>query len=209
MKIKRRFNVVKINRMEFLSKYNIIIILTALFISGLMIGVYIFKDDNALVQNSIAQIFTRFYTQRSTQGLLATFSHSMLINMIFLASSFTFGMCCIGVPAICALPFIRGISFGVIAGHMYSSYGLDGVGHFMLTILPGAVLAVTLLLISCNESYKTAMDLLRMVTKGSTVSTGIIKRYLSVYLFIIGFTALASIIDMFLVRVFSSLFILG
>ncbi|MDR1630547.1 MAG: stage II sporulation protein M [Oscillospiraceae bacterium] len=209
MKIKRRFNVVRLNKMDFINKYNIMIILTVLFVCGIIIGVSIIKNDNAAMQSSIAQIFTKFYTSRSSQSMLSTFAHSMLINMIFLGGSFTFGMCCIGVPAVCALPFIRGISLGVITGYMYHTYALDGVGHFMLTMLPGAVFSVSLLLISCNESYKTAMDLLRMVTKGTVVQNGIIKRYLTVYLFLIGFTALASLLDMVLVKVFSGLFALG
>ncbi len=208
-KIKKRFNVVKIKKPEVLGKYNSMIILSALFIAGLIAGAMIIRQNDSYIMGKLDEIFISFHSTRAAQTMPETFANSILVNLSFLISAFFFGMSCIGLPFVCIIPILRGLAIGLSSGYLYMSFGLQGIGFFTLTILPGAVIAVTMLLISCNESLKTSVDLFRMLVNNGGGDSKLIKRYLSVYIIIISLTLLSGVIDMLAVKLFSALFALG
>jgi len=195
MKLKKRPKFARKKKFDALTHYNIIIIMTALFISGLIIGAIIVKNGDAALIAGLSRIFTGYRLARGGQSPLATFSSSMLINMLFLAASFTFGMCCVGAPAVCALPFIRGVGMGVVAAYIYNAHAFYGAGYFVLVLLPGAAVSISLMLISCNESYKTSVELLRFVNGSKQLQSGVVRRYLNAYLAIMALSAAGSLLD--------------
>jgi hypothetical protein len=61
------------------------------------------------------------------------------------------------------LPLFKGISLGIVCGHLYSAYRLAVIGYSAIIIMPGAVIMIAGMLFACRESLYMSFDTLRLV----------------------------------------------
>lgn len=188
-----------------LKEYHKLVLLTALFLAGTIIGALIIKNSENEIITTLTKIFENHQHSRTTQPMITTLFNSLLTNTSFLAICFTLGLCCVGKPIISLIPLIRGLGFGMISGYLYNN-DLSGIGYYVLIVFPGAVLASVALLLSCNESIRMSGDILAIITAKQQASTGKLRLYLSRYALIVLLSSTASIMDMLLTKAFSFLF---
>lgn len=126
-----------------------ILVLTVLFIIGIILGALFIKMNNDIYKELEKYVESYMYV-KTGQGIWEIFCNSMLSNITFLASSLFLAFSLIGYPIIIWVPFLRGLGFGAVCGFLYLNYKLSGFGYSILTILPGATLSSFALISVCN-----------------------------------------------------------
>ena len=184
------------------------IIALALFASGMIIGAGILRNGAVDSVSDFNYLFNSYTSSRASQNMLTTFFNSLIVNLMFVFFAFCSGVSCIGLPLSASLPFIRGLGTGMLAGYLYKNYAMSGIGYYLLTIFPGAVIAVSAMLVACNISSFMSADILATVISKKQSDPKELTDYMKKYLFIVLFTIGASAADCILTKAFSYLFLL-
>lgn len=182
------------------------IIILALFAAGVIIGSGLFRNSNSELANELTQVFNTFVSARENQKLYVTFFNSVVVNTVFLIIPFIFGLSCVGLPATAIIAVTKGLGLGIVAGYMFSSFAMSGIGYYLLTILPGAIIANSVLLLGCNCSLFMSADILSIVLSKKQPDANLLSTYIKKYTILLIGTFAASGIDAILTKAFSYLF---
>lgn len=182
------------------------IIILALFAAGVIVGSGIFRNGNSELSNELAQVFDTFVTARENQKLYVTFFNSAIINTVFLIIPFIFGLSCVGLPVTAIVAVTKGLGLGIVAGYMFSNFAMSGIGYYLLTIFPGAIIANSILLLGCNCSLFMSTDILSVILSKKQPDANMLSTYLKKYLILLIGSFAASAIDGILTKAFSYLF---
>lgn len=184
-----------------------ITLLTALFVSGLIVGAAIVKSSDTVLMQQISAIIQSYIEKRATQSFLILFVNSIIPIILFLYLSFSSGLCAIGMPLIAAIPVIKGLGTGIIGAYLYSVCEIDGVCYCLLLYFPASIISTAILIFACNESFFMSTDLFTILKdKHYSAPENIFRLYITRYCILVAFTLLCSIFDAFLVSSFSGLF---
>lgn len=135
------------------------IIIISLFAAGMIVGAGISRiADSSVVSDEFLKIFDTFIKNRSELKTSAVFVNSVLADSIILFISFWFGMHCVGLPFITIIPIIRGMGFGMLSGFLIFNYKINGIGYYLLTVFPGGVLSVVIMILSCISAVILSCD---------------------------------------------------
>lgn len=182
------------------------ILALALFAFGMIVGAGLLKSGSSDFIRDFTSVFDLYTEARNSQKIYTVFFHSIAVNTLFLVSAFGFGLSCIGLPVTVLLPVVKGLGMGIVSGYLFSHFAMSGIGYYLLTIFPGAVLTNSALLLACNASSLMSIDILATVTSRKPADTGLVKNYLKKYLILLIVTLTGSLIDAVLTRSFSYLF---
>lgn len=182
------------------------ILTLALFAFGMIVGAGLLKSGSSDFIRDFTSVFDLYTEARNSQKIYTVFFHSIAVNTLFLVSAFGFGLSCIGLPVTVLLPVVKGLGMGIVSGYLFSHFAMSGIGYYLLTIFPGAVLTNSALLLACNASSLMSIDILATVTSRRPADTGLVKNYLKKYLILLIVTLIGSVIDAVLTRSFSYLF---
>ncbi len=184
-----------------------IIFLTAVFTAGVVAGSVIISKDNTEIVNYIVDIFKSYTLQRGQQKLISGFLHSAVGECVYILISYFLGLSVMGLPAICALPFVKGLGTGVVLGYLYSSFKWKGVGYSLLIIFPGMLTASLALIFACGESLAMSAGLLSVINGNKApMLKDFFKIYNIRYLVFFLVSLFASLLDAVLMKSFSGLF---
>lgn len=184
------------------------IIAISLFASGMIIGAGILRSGAVDSISDFSYLFDSYTSARASQNILTTFFNSLIVNLLFVGTAFCSGVSCIGLPLSVSLPVIRGLGTGMLAGYLYKNYAMSGIGYYLLTIFPGAVISVSAMLVACNISSFMSVDILATVISKKQPNSKDFTDYMKKYLFILIVTVGASVADCVLTKAFSYLFLL-
>ena len=130
-------------KMSILSNADVFLFFTVFF-CGITIGCAMFYSNN--IQNIAAQ------TAYSVYGY--GFGNMLGVHIIFILMLFVLGMIgacsAIGILLLITLPLLYGYFTAIISSYMLY-YTDNGFGRFALTVLPGAVLIITGLIMFCSD----------------------------------------------------------
>lgn len=182
------------------------LIMLALFAFGMLLGATIIKDSTSAVTVKLAELFDRYRELRNQQSIFSNFCGSMLTSLIFMAVTFIFGLCSIGVPLISIVPVIRGLGLGMISGHLYSEYALNGLGYSLLVLYPGSLISIIALLMCCNESILMSQDMFLVMMNKPAKNSSAIKMYCARYLVILIIAAIGAATDAICLLAFERFF---
>ena len=183
-----------------------LIIALALFASGMIIGAGMLKS-NAYNEGDFVSLFDNFIQIRSEQKLYQLFINSLLINIFCIFVANLAAMSCIGFPLAIFIPIVKGLGLGIVAGYLFSEFAMNGIGYYLLTILPGGIIANAALLLACNDACFLSADILATVLSKKQPDENILKNFMKRNLIIIFISISASFIDCILVKAFAYLFI--
>ena len=183
------------------------IFVTVLFI-GIIFGAISGRNANDKLMESLDLIFLTNFKVRCSQGALAAFSASFASSFIFLLAVFLLGLSVWGGYIAVFLPFIKGYGYGLSAGYLYCTYGLNGILYNILIILPGAFLCSIIISAACQQALKfsfrqTVFFALSAVSDDIRVR---MREYIKSMLWLFIFSAAASAADMLFSLMFSWIF---
>lgn len=183
-----------------------IIIALALFASGMIIGAGILKNTSSDISNFI-QLFDEYIYMRTQQKIYQLLFNSILVNISCVIIANFAGMSCIGIPFAVLLVVTKGLGSGFLAGYLFSEFAMSGIGYYLLTILPGAIIANSALLIACNSACFMSADILATILSKKQADENLIKTYIKKNLIILIISFVASVFDCVLTKAFSYLFV--
>lgn len=182
-----------------------LIITVALFASGMIIGSGLYNYQN----NNITDILNNVFFQNihfQNYSVFHSLINEIIVNIFFLALIFFSGISCAGIPVIILTVFIKGMSTGMLAGFLFSSYSINGICYYLITILPAYVFLNACFLISANNSYFLSWDITSIIMDKMQPDKSLIKGYIIKMCPMLLFSIIASLISIFLKKAFNGLF---
>lgn len=181
---------------EFISKNNILIVLTVFFLVGLSFGIFsigkypVFDEWNNSYLNN-------FIDSRMLGGFLNIAVKSFFTSMIYVVMCFVFGASMLGVVLVPFVIAFMGFTYGGVTALLYATYSLKGIAIHAVLILPFSIIFVTALLIAAKQSLSYSL-LLANLTLPRTAPQNLsfsFKNYCIKYLFVIILVIFSAIVD--------------
>lgn len=165
-----------------------------------------FSDDNFI--DNLDFLFASNFKIRAEQAMTDTFIASFTSSFVFTAILILMGLSAWGIFFIPFIPFFRGFGLGLIAGFLYSNYGLKGIIFHILVLLPGVFISSIGIIIESKESISLSAKIISQLSP-HTILTNKWKNF-KIYFMRSGFVfiilAIASFIDMIFNELFAGLF---
>ena len=184
-----------------------IYMLAVMFVAGILIGAISIKNTDSAIINELCTIVDGYKSMRQNIGFISNLTSSLSVSLSFCLFSVFLGFSLIGYPFLLWVPLARGLAIGTVCGYLYSAYKLSGLGFAVLTLYPGAIISVTALIISCNESctysknaYQKAIGSKGQFERGET------KLFLLRQTICLAACAFSSLIDATVAKAFSNIF---
>lgn len=137
--------------LSFLKENRCILLLTAFFLTGLISGTFIYKN-NENIFNFVVKFSEDFVNTRTGESFIVIFLKSLLFQMIFLSFIFIMGTSVTGITFVPIAIFIRGALVGGLTGNIYSVYALNGIVFNAVIIIPTTVISIIALIIGAEHS---------------------------------------------------------
>jgi len=187
-------------------KHSSVIMLFIFFLCGLIFGSVLLRTGN-VTADVIVSAFKNYNGVIVSNSFTQNFINLLFSNGAFLFFTYIFGLCAIGAPIICAVPFIKGVGIGVVSAYLYKTYELSGFGYCMLVYYPAQLINMFTILLCSNESYKMSKDIYNNI-KSSNVFQGEneLKLYHVRYIFFMLLYLFSSLIGSLLNTYLSSIF---
>lgn len=185
-----------------------IILLTSLFICGLIIGAYAIKSNNSLFSEQINEVVKSAIIKKGSSVFIKNLIDSFFTSLAFLTITFGLGLCAVGIPAITLIPLIKGFGIGITGAYIYLNYSIKGVCYCLFVFFPAQILISSILIFACNESFYMSEDMFSTVRNGSIKEKNLAGLYLTRFALLLGFSLITALIDASLAKIFSSVFAL-
>lgn len=203
----KAFNLKKINNIKSESDREVkgLIITVALFAAAVIIGAGTLKQSSVYA-NEYSDFFCQYLMNRANEKIYTIFFNSISLNLLLLLLINFAGLCCIGIPVLILTVLLKGFGFGFFAGYLFSQFSINGIGYYLITVFPGAVISNTALLIVSNNSVFLSSDILSVSLAKKQADANLIKNYIKQNMIIIAAYIIASIIDCILIKAFGFMF---
>lgn len=184
----------------------LLIVLTTLFISGVVIGALCVRTAESDILNKMLQMFQNYAQIRSQQTLFQNFSNSFIAGIFGIILLYLLGLTVWGTPLVLCLPVFEGMGIGMACGTLYVDYGWAGFGYSALIILPGTLISTIALLLSARESIRYSADIFLEHCLLRTPQHQPFKNYSIKFIILALFIAAAATVDMLTIFAFSRWF---
>lgn len=181
------------------------IVFTLFFAAGVILGAFASFSASEDFLLDMDFLFTTNLQSRLNAGVIASFGAHFASNFIFFAAALLCGLSPWGVGV---LPFIlafKGVGTGISAAYLISTYGIKGLGFYLVVVLPGAFVFSLALLFMCCECSKMSLRFARFVFVGGE-GNFYIRSYLIKCTYYLVLSALGALCDMFFWSFVSGLF---
>lgn len=143
-----------------------IIILTFLYLAGVLLGSFIIKNADEGLLATVKELTESYINNKSFQSVLSGFLSYFIPDAVLAVISAVFGLSLIGELVIWWVPLFRGIGLGIICSYLLSSYELGGLLYNIVIIIVPAVFSVCALLLCCKENLLTTAKIRRRLKEG-------------------------------------------
>ena len=121
----------------FMKRYGAIILFVSVYAAGLLLGSMSARRADSDLLGGLNFLFTTNLSARMNQPAFSTFATSFASDCLFLLCVFLCGLSPWGMALTIFAPAFKGFGVGLSAGYLFITYGLKGVGFYLLVILAG------------------------------------------------------------------------
>lgn len=185
------------------------VIFTLFFTAGVIWGAFTSLKSDPEFLADMDFLFTTNLDPRLDEGLLGSFTAHFASNFIFFTAVLLCGLSPWGTGAFPLLVAFKGFGTGLSAAYLMSTYGLKGLGFYIVVVLPGTFIFSLILIFMCSESARTSLRIARCVfskAQNGVPVTGYVKSYLMKCARYLLMSALGAVCDMFFWSFVSGLF---
>lgn len=136
-----------------------LIILTFMFIVGLLCGAIANKTSNINIHTNISEMTENYIFTRSSQSILLSIFNYSFTDVLFVLLSGFLGLSILGQAIIYVIPIIRGMGLGIIVSYIFKTYSINGLLYSVLFIIVPAIVTVMTMLVSCKENILCSSDI--------------------------------------------------
>lgn len=197
----------KFKGIEFLRKNRVLLLMSLLFIIGIIISVTVYSEGTK-ISALLTKIFNYYISKRSGAKFAKVFLTSILGYLSVIALYFIFGTSMMGLAIIPIFTLTLGFLSGGISSVLYSQYALKGVAFNALIVIPPALVFLISLFFCAKESLCLSLSISKLTLyKGSASSLyEDFKKFCGKYLLMIFFLIAAALLDSTLSRLFIKFF---
>lgn len=161
---------------------------------GIISGV-VMQILSETLYNNCSSIYGSFLEINSSGSLFEILAGNFISNIVYVVFPMFFSLCAAGFAIMYIFPFIKGLGVGAICAYIYATYGISGIGYCFSIIFPTTLIQFFGIILSCNEGYHMASDILSVIRKENTAEEGIkINLFFLRYLIIIIIMFLGSLV---------------
>lgn len=187
---------------EISNKNNFLIIVSIIFILGLIFGsiyITILEDsEKKLIMDSVNNYFTsssniNFDTQ------IEIFKNSLISNLLYFVIMWLLGLSVVGLPVIIIMTFLKSFILSFSISSMFAKYGFKGILAAILYIFPSPLISNIFAIILATYSLILCVKLIRAAfTKQNMNFKTFMGKYFFILLLSILISVLCSLIDAFI-----------
>ena len=193
--------------LNYVTLNKIFILLSTLFICGIIIGSIFLKKNNWLLQNT-ELIFKNFIFVHTGNNFLKKFFSCFIHYLIVLFLYFLFGASMFGVAVTPFVTVWQGILVGSVSSYVYTQYNLSGIAFNAIILIP----PLSIFIICCFFAAKYSIDFSLNIAKltmpkhrPASLYT-VFKNYCVKYSILVGITSICTIIEIILNLLFLKYF---
>lgn len=177
------------------------IVYICVYFAGLIIGSLLYKNIYTRISN---ELFEEVFNYQADDFLETFFSKLSIYLSVYLITVLI-GLCVIGYPIVCSVPFLCGIEIALKLSYFYNLYNFKGFGYSLLIIIPEASMFILVLIYaikSAGDMSKNLMQIARNNVPNNEVS---IKSYLKSFLIYGSEIIVISLINAVLIHAFNQI----
>ena len=118
------------------------IVYICVYFAGLIIGSLLYKNIYTRINN---ELFEDVFNYQADDFLETFFSKLSIYLSVYLITVLI-GLCVIGYPIVCSVPFLCGIEIALKLSYFYNLYNFKGFGYSLLIIIPEASMFILVLI---------------------------------------------------------------
>ncbi len=181
------------------------IILTSMFAAGMIFGAGVWRLNNQNTQ-IVANIFSEIIATRNESSFFTIFINGIIFNTVFIVLIILSGYSCYGSVFVFVVPMIRGVAYGIISGYLYSNFLMNGIGYYLLTIFPSAVLCNTIMIFASDNACFLSLDILSVIIGKKQADSSMLSKNIRTLVLYVVFLVLSSIAECITIKAFAYLF---
>ena len=193
----------------FVRRYLGTVIFTLFFTAGVIWGALTSLRSDPEFLLDMDFLFTTNLNPRLDEGLLGSFMAHFASNFIFFTAVLLCGLSPWGTGVLPLAVAFKGFGTGLSAAYLMSTYGLKGLGFYLVVVLPGTFIFSLILIFMCCESARTSLRIAGCVfskSQSGVPVAGYVKSYLIKCAYYLLMSAVGAVCDMFFWSFVSKLF---
>ncbi len=156
----KRHIVFNVRKKKFNVKFNYkILVFFTLMLCGCILGAHISGNLPLQIQELLKDTIADAVSSFNNENLFITFLELFLPFFILLLISYITGLCGVGIPLLCLVPFFTGIILSFVISQFRLYYGWDGIGFCAIVYLPVYATATATLIKSCCCSFDISSEI--------------------------------------------------
>ncbi len=194
---------------QIIRRYGTAVFFTLIFAIGMLVGSLSAKEADASMLLNLDFLFTTNLDQRLQQPMFSTFAASFASNFLFLFFVILCGLAPWGIGFMWISPAFKGFGTGLSAGYLLITYGIKGIGFYLVVMLVGTFISSFALIIACIHAHYLSCKVAHSTFTGSENPQPLCmytKSFMLRSLYMLLLSAVASVADMLLWTAFSGLF---
>lgn len=193
-----------VKNINFFSKNKHLLLICCVFLIGVFSSILLYKSFSLPWQ----VVFNRLYLLRGKLSFLKSCALSFGLSATVIAVIFIFGTSMMGQGIIPCINYLIGYFMGSVSAYLYTTYSLKGVAFNLLLIIPSGFIFILLSFFAAKSAMEYSINLSKLATKKAPVPGGIIqfKNYARLFLILIIISAVSSIIETLIIKLFLGFF---
>ncbi len=178
---------------ELSKKNNILILISVVFILGLIFGsIYITILENEEKTTILNQVNNYFLSDSSSfDEKIEIFKNSLLSNFTYIISMWLLGLSVIGMPIVFIMTFFKSFILGFSVSSIFAKYGFKGIVGVLTYIFPSHIILSIFILFLSTYSIIISLKLANSAVLKKTIN---FKTFMGKYFFILIIGILISIL---------------
>lgn len=193
----------------FVRRYLGMVIFILFFTAGVIWGALTSLKSDPEFMLDMDFLFTTNLNTRLNEGLLGSFMAHFASNFIFFIAVLLCGLSPWGIGVMPVMVAFKGFGTGLSAAYLMGTYGLKGLGFYLVVVLPGTFIFSLILIFMCCESARTSLRIARSVfskSQSGVPIAGYVKSYLMKCAYYLLMAGAGAVCDMFFWSFVSKLF---
>ena len=124
-----------------------------LFLAGMAGGAFLSGIVGQGALSHLDFLFQTDFQMRMSDPFLGGFVSSAASSFLLMLFCYLCGMALWGMPLLPTAPILRGVGVGLIAGHLYTGYGMSGICFFLFVLLPGSLISSCGIFLAVQENW--------------------------------------------------------
>lgn len=177
------------------TKDRFLVLFSVLLCIGLMVGAILIGLAKQNGQTELIDICSRNFDSKISNSLIYNFFNAFISSLFSVFPFYVLGICAVGFPFLCILPFFFGVGIGVKIGFLYITFGLKKIHLSIFLQIPQTLIFVLILFFLYNISIKASKQVYSTINPQKNQADFTFKRYNKCYLFILSAIVFYSLID--------------